>query len=199
LKNLQDEEEYQQKLKQLAQLLWLEKEGHIELYYGDASGFNLTPYIPYGWQEKGQTIRITPKKSKRLNVFGFLTRNNEFQAYTTEGTINSDLLIAFIDHFVQSITQRTAIILDNATIHHSDNFKEKIKEWASKDLYIFYLPTYSPHLNIIETLWRKIKYEWLKPHHYESWTILKENINKILLEIGEKYFVNFNDLKTPFI
>ena len=199
LKALQNEEEYQQKLEQLAQLLWLENEGHIKLYYGDASGFNLTPYVPYGWQEKGQTIRITPQKSKRLNVFGFLTRNNDFQVYTTEGSINSDLLIAFIDNFVESITEKTVIVLDNAPIHHSNKFKEKIEEWKNKNLDIFYLPTYSPHLNIIETLWRKMKYEWLKPHHYKNWETLKENINQLLIEVGGKYLINFKELKTAII
>ena len=38
----------------------------IELYYGDESGFNLVPYIPYGWQEKGNPICIVPTKSKRV-------------------------------------------------------------------------------------------------------------------------------------
>ena len=199
LKSLQNEEEYQQKIEQLAQLLWLENEGYIKLYYGDASGFNLTPYIPYGWQEKGETIRITPQKSKRINVFGFLTRNNDFQAYTSEDSINSDLLIAFIDDFAQSITEKTVIVLDNAPIHRSGKFKEKIKEWQNKNLYIFYLPTYSPHLNIIETLWRKMKYEWLKPHHYKNWETLKQNINQILIEIGEKYLINFKELKQAII
>ena len=30
-----------------------------------------------------------------------------------------------------------------------------------QDGYLFYLPTYSPHLHNIETLWRNMKYEWL--------------------------------------
>ncbi|MBC6474874.1 MAG: transposase [Hormoscilla sp. GM102CHS1] len=32
----------------------------------------------------------------------------------------------------------------------------------------FYLPTYSPQLNIIEILWRFIKYSWLNTDAYES-------------------------------
>jgi len=44
--------------------------------------------------------------------------------------------------------------------------QEKLPEWEEKDFYIFNLPTYSPHLNIIEILWRRMKYEWLKPEDY---------------------------------
>gem|GEM_PF-6935554 len=32
----------------------------------------------------------------------------------------------------------------------------------------FHLPTYSPHLNLAETVWRKLKYEWLSASDYSS-------------------------------
>jgi len=34
------------------------------------------------------------------------------------------------------------------------------EEWKKKGLSIFWLPTYSSELNIIEILWRLIKYSW---------------------------------------
>jgi transposase len=43
----------------------------------------------------------------------------------------------------------TSIILcylDNAPIHTSKAFKEKIAQWRQKKLEIFWLPTYSPQL-----------------------------------------------------
>jgi transposase len=109
--------------------------------------------------------------------------------------MNGDLIIAFIDDFAKTITQRTVIILDNATIHHSDAFKDKIDEWEQMDLYIFFLPTYSPHLNLIETLWRKIKYEWLKPQDYLDFDTLTNAIENIVLEVGKKFKINFGELK----
>jgi transposase len=60
-----------------------------------------------------------------------------------------------------------------------------------KDLYIFYLPKYSPHLNKIETLWRFIKYEWIKIEAYASWDNLVKNLKEIFDQIGGKYRVNF--------
>lgn len=109
--------------------------------------------------------------------------------------MNSDLIIAFIDDFAENITQKTVLVLDNAPIHHSETFKDKIDEWQQKDLYIFFLPTYSPHLNLIETLWRKIKYEWLKPKDYLNFDTLTNAVESIVLEIGKKYKINFGEMK----
>ena len=175
-------------------MLWLEKQGFIKLDYGDESGFNLTPYIPYGWQEKGNPICIVPTKSKTINAFGLYTRDNEVEIYTTEQTINSDLTIAFIDDFCYNqMEEPSVIVLDNATIHHSNEFKEKIEEWAEQGLYIFYLPPYSPHLNLIETLWRKIKYEWLKAQHYLNWKTFVDALNYIFENIGKEFTIKFKN------
>ena len=86
-------------------------------------------------------------------------------------------------------------MLDNAPIHHCETFKEKIDEWQQKDLYIFFLPAYSPHLNLIETLWRRIKYDWLKPQDYLNFDTLTNAVENIMLEVGKKYKINFGELR----
>ena len=94
----------------------LDKQG-IDLRYFDESGFCLVPYIPYAWQQKGATIEIETTKSRRLNVLGFLNRENELQAYTFEGSVNSDVVIACIDDFSFALTKRTVLVIDNAKVH----------------------------------------------------------------------------------
>lgn len=113
--------------------------------------------------------------------------------YTSEQNINSDLAIAFIDDFCSTMKEPAVIVIDNAPIHHSDKFKSKISEWEEQGLYIFYLPTYSPHLNLIETLWRKIKYEWLKAHHYLNWDTFVAALNYIFCNIGSEFTINFKE------
>ena len=67
-------------------------------------------------------------------------------------------------------------------------------EWDDKKgFHIFNLPPYSPHLNIIEILWRKMKYEWHKPEDYASFDKLTEAIKEILGNLETEYRINFTD------
>jgi transposase len=65
-----------------------------------------------------------------------------------------------------NVRKLTVVVLDNARIHCAQIIQERIKIWQQRGLYLFYLPRYSPHWNIVETLWRKLKYEWLTPIDY---------------------------------
>lgn len=184
--------EYDQKLGELNDLLYLELQGFIKIYYGDESGFNLTPNVPYGWQPKGEHIGILSQKSATTNVFGLLNRDNDFKGYTLTGSMNAAFLSVFIDDFATRPTQPTVLILDNAPFHHSDLMRKKIAQWKEMDLFIWFLPTYSFHLNIIETLWRKIKYEWLKHYHYHDKTTFDQALEYILRNIGSEFTINFS-------
>jgi transposase len=191
LKPKQDPVEYQRLYELLQKLTELEESGYLDLFYGDQSSFSINPNVPYGWQEKGNAIKIVPSKETPINIFGLMSKNNKLEAYECEGSMTSAVVIAFIDDFVESRKNRTGIVLDNAPIHKSDEFKVAIKRWEEQDLYIFFLPTYSPHLNIIEILWRKIKYEWLKPHDYLNCDTLYKAVTNILCKFEDQFFINF--------
>jgi transposase len=70
----------------------------------------------------------------------------------------TDKIIDFMNNFVDQIVKKTVVIIDNSPIHKSKKIMAKIQEWKEKDVLIFYLPQYSPELNLIEILWRRIKY-----------------------------------------
>jgi len=65
------------------------------------------------------------------------------------------------------------------------------KKNGKKALTIFYWPTYSPELNIIEIWWRFIKYEWLNIDAYESWKSLVKAVEDVLRDLGKKSKINF--------
>jgi len=199
LKKKQDEEEYQKKFAELQQLLELYKSGYIDLFFADESGFNMEGYVPYGWQPKGEYIEITPSKTKGIQIFGLMSLDNRLEAYSCKGSITSEVVISFLDDFHTRIKQPTVVVIDNASIHHSGQFETKMKVWKEDDLYIFFLPTYSPHLNPIEILWRKIKYEWLPYEEIESQEELEQRLERILNEFGNEYIINFKEQKVSNI
>jgi transposase len=182
---------YKAKAEELTRLKNRDRAGEIDLRYVDETGFSLEPYVPYAWQEKGDQITVDSQKSQRLNVFGILNRRQELEVFLFEGTINSDVVIACIDRFSETIKMETVLVIDNASIHTSNAFLEKQAEWKVKGLTIFFLPTYSPELNIIEILWRFIKYQWLEIDAYESWSNLVSAVENILIKFGSEYIINF--------
>ena len=155
-------EEYQHKKQALHELQQQASQGLLDLYYFDESGFCLTPYLPYAWQEQGQTICLPSRSSKRLNILGFLSKKNELQAYSCLGSVDSEVVVRCINDFCKDIDKRTVIVMDNSPIHTSEAFQKNIPLWKEQALDIFYLPKYSPELNCIEILWRFIKYEWIE-------------------------------------
>ena len=167
-----DPEGYENKKQIIGALKKLSDQGFLDLRYLDKSGFCLTPYVLYGWQDKSGIEGFKSKKSKRLNIIGLLNRNNDWESYIFETKITSEIVIKFLDNYVQKIEQLTVVVIDNAPIHTSKAFQKKIAEWRQKKLEIFWLPTYSPYakryplgqLNLIETLWRFMKYDkmWKK-------------------------------------
>lgn len=71
--------------------------------------------------------------------------------------------------------------------------QSKLLEWEAKNLYVFFLLAYSTHLNLLETLWRKMKYEWLRAEDYASFEKLRKAVKEILSEIGERYKIKFRN------
>lgn len=114
----------------------------------------------------------------------------ELHSQIFEGTLNSEKIITVIDKFIPHIRKQTILVIDNASVHHSKAFETKINEWRAQDLYVYFLPKYSPELNKIEMLWRFIKYIWLPFDAYTNIQNFKERVSEILQNVGTKYKIN---------
>ncbi len=124
-------------------------------------------------------------------VVGWINKQGHFHYHQQTGNITGKEVIAFLDEFCTKIQQKTMVVVDNAPTHRSKAFLNKIPQWQEQDLFIFFLPPYSPELNKIEMLWRKIKYQWLDFQAYRSWQNLNDYLINILDNISIKYIFNF--------
>lgn len=166
--------------------------GNIDLLYGDETQFSQKGYVPYGWQFDDEEIAIEVCKGKSINCFGLLSRTNQFIYKMSEKNINSNFVIEMLDNLSLTITKCTFVVLDNARIHTARKVKELFQIWQKRGLFIFYLPPYSPHLNIIERLWKEMKQGWLRPSDYQSADSLFYAVNRTCSAIGKSICINFS-------
>ena len=135
--------------------------------------------------------RIPSQKIARLNIFGMTTRDNRYKGFTSQRSITSDMVADFLDSLsFCPKTRNIVVVLDNASVHRSSTFKEMRPVWESRGLFLFYLPPYSPHLNIAETLWRMLKGKWICPQDYASSDTLFYAADRALASVGTSLFIN---------
>lgn len=175
----------------MRELEGLAQAGFIDLYYGDESRVSMEPCIPYGWQFKDEDVFTPSEKGKGLNLFGLLSRDNRLVFKTTQGKVDSNFIIEQLDALSFTVQKTTVVVFDNARIHTSAKVQACRSVWEQRGLFIFYLPAYSPHLNLIEILWRKLKYEWLRPQDYVNENLLFYTVTQILAAVGISLNINF--------
>jgi transposase len=176
----------------LQELERLAEQGLIDLFYGDESHVSSEGYVPYAWQFPGENIAIAVCKGHKINIFGLISRANVCHWTSTEANINGQFLIEYLDRLSLTIQKQTFVVLDNASIHRSKAFRARLSYWQGRGLFIFFLPPYSPHLNIAETLWRKLKKEWLNPEDYRQKESLFYAVNQCMANVGEHLTIKFS-------
>lgn len=165
---------------------------HIELYYGDETRVSEEGYIPYGWQFSDEQVCIASKRGRTMNYFGLLNRDNKLLYQATEKNITADFIIKFLDEVSMKVQKQTVIILDNARAHTAKKVQACLQAWQNRGLYVFYLPPYSPHLNIIERLWKELKEGWLRPSDYQTDEHLFYAVDRALAAVGKELRINFS-------
>lgn len=192
LKSQRDEEDFREAQRDLTDLIESHCCGELDLYYFDEAGFSLTPNIPYGWQPIGETIELPSRRSKQLNILGFLRYNGRCRPYAVEGKVTSSVVIECCDDFCRTLKRDTIVVIDNASVHSSGEFASNIARWEERGLFFYFLPAYCPELNLIEILWRMIKYHWLPLKAYDNFKSLIRNLADVLSRVGNDLSLTFN-------
>ena len=139
-------------------------------------------------------------KSKRLNLFGLMSLDNRLGVYHSEQSLTGDFIVESIDDFADKRhTKPMVIVLDNRLIHRCHSVYDRQARWEQKEVYLHFLPAYSPHLNPIEILWRSLKCRWLNKANYGSWARLKKAIFAIIAQFGVRYKTCFNETINKYI
>lgn len=172
----------------------LAEQGILDLFYGDEANVAERATVPYAWQfpDEKSTAFMPTTQGASLSCFALVSRDNRYHGASTEGRITAAFVFEQIDLLAGRITKPTVVVLDNATPHKANIIQQARDGWAERGLTIFYLPRYSPHLNIAEHLWKHLKYFWLQPEMYLSKQLLFYNVRLALAAFGSLLTIEFS-------
>lgn len=173
----------------------LAQQGHIDLLYGDESRVSSEGYVPYGWQFKDESVCVLAQRGYHLNCFGLVSRASQCHWATTTATITAQFVADQLETLSLGLFRETVVVLDCARIHTGRLVNSRLATWQARGLFVLYLPPYSPHLNLAETLWRKLKTEWLRPDDYLERDGLFYAVNRCLSNVGKELRINFSTFK----
>jgi transposase len=163
------------------------------VFYADETGVSEQGYVPYGWQFKEEQVYIEVGRGKAINCFALLARDNRVIYTTTNQTITADFIMEQLEELSIKITKPTVVVLDNAKVHTAAKLKACLAVWQNRGLYLFYLPPYSPHLNIAERLWKELKARWIRPQDYKTIDTLSYAVTLALSAVGTDLFIHFSE------
>lgn len=166
--------------------------GELTLFYGDESHVSQEGYVPYGGQFPGEDVFIPAQRGFRLNCWGLFSRDNQGHWATTPHNITAAFVAEKPEALSWQVTGPTVIVLDNASIHPARLVQQQRAVWAQRDLHLFFLPPYSPHLNMAETVWRHLKGGWLQPQDYSQADDLAYATNRCLANFGKQLGITFS-------
>lgn len=192
LKEKRDPVQFEEGRRVLAAFHAREAAGELDVFYLDESGFSARSSVPYAWQPKGDTLRLPATVTGRTNVIGFLNRDHDSYFHVVDGTVTHQQVMEAMEGFIRARRpdKLTLVVMDHASVHQKA-VEEGPWAWLGHKVWAWFLPTYSPELNPIEMLWKKIKYEWLPWAAYQSFEALSTALRDITENIGGKYRINF--------
>ncbi len=198
LRNKRDEDEFRSGKDILDGYIKLSRQGKIELYFGDESGFSLKPNVPYGWQPKNETVSFSQSADdrSRFSAVGFLNfSGKELLASVVDGSIDGATMEEALRDFARNTAKkkkRIVVVLDNAPIHKCSEVLDAISEIEEEyNIQFHFIPSYSPELSFIEILWKIAKSYWLPPKAYMNKESLIDYVLHIFSHFGTEYRITF--------
>ena len=119
--------------------------------------------------------------NKKANIFGALIEGKKLY-YEWYDKLNAHYFVEFMKRFTKTLdkNKKYVFIFDNASSHKA---KMSLKFlYSLENVFIEFLPPYSPQLNCIETCWKIVKYNVTNSNFFQTIIDLKLGVEKFLDE-----------------
>lgn len=128
------------------------------IWWGDETGLRSRHYTGTSYSPRGKTP-ITRGSGKHFgcNLFSAITNRGELAFRVYEGKFNATIFQDCMERLVaQAGGRKVFLILDNLRVHHAKVLKPWL-EARRHEIELFFIPSYSPHLNPDELLNHDLK------------------------------------------
>jgi transposase len=137
-------------------------------------------------------LKIPASRSARIEELGFLNpATGALRMFAHRGSVTSALVVEVLDTYCDELEQPGVVVLDNAPVHVAKAVLDKRPEWERRGMTLYFLPKYSPQLNPVEILWRRMKYAWMPRWAYTSVGSLQDALREIIAGFGKHYTIQF--------
>ena len=128
------------------------------LLFLDESGFYPLPSVVRTYAPVGQTPILREWCTRdHLAAISAISPEGKLYFHSQDHPINSDDVVAFLEHLLREVPGRVVIIWDGAPIHRSQVVRDFLANGAAQRLHLERLPAYAPELNPGEGLWQQLK------------------------------------------
>ena len=156
------------------------------LYFLDAVHPEHQSRPAYGWIYKGSNVAIlTTATQKRVHIFGALSYPSNKLITIEDTTINSQSVIAILEQLKFKHPPGAIIncVLDNAKYQKSSVIQEYLI--YNRNIKLYYLPAYSPNLNLIERVWKFMHEHVTNNEYYQHFDNFRYSIIAFLKNIDQ--------------
>ena len=128
------------------------------LIYQDEVEIHRHPALTRAWAPCGKQPQVpAPGKNEKQVVYGGVDYKTGRLTYTVAQSKCGAEFIAFLVALLAAYTgQRIRMVCDNGRFHHTQAVQKFLDEHHDQ-IQVYWLPPYSPSLNLIERLWGHLK------------------------------------------
>ncbi len=147
-------------------------------FFVDAAHFVHGAFLGFLWCFVRIFI-LSPSGRKRFNVLGALNAvTKEIITVTNETYINAESVCELMVEIARlELNKPITLVLDNARYQKCALVKNCA---AALNIDLLFLPSYSPHLNLIERFWKFVRKECLYSKYYREFSDFKTTIDNFI-------------------
>lgn len=151
-----------------------------DIAYEDEVGVDMSERSGRTWGLIGRTPEVmTTGQRGKVNALSLVTKDGQMEYEVTQGHINSEVYIGFLDKVLDGRDRPLIVFVDRAAFHLSKKVRLYVRRNRAR-IRVYFLPKYAPEYNPMEQGWEEIKDNQIRKRPVYSRDDLKKRLKAAL-------------------